>query len=55
MSELLGSIPEHWVMCSRARRFSIASAGTSEDSDKVAFDVQRVVERADGVAVEGEW
>ena len=54
MSDAPASIPEHWIMCKQARRFRAAVAGRDPHSPG-ELDVQRVVERADGEAVEGEW
>ncbi|ETW75848.1 hypothetical protein HETIRDRAFT_53924 [Heterobasidion irregulare TC 32-1] len=53
MSDAPASIPEHWIMCKQARRFRAAVAGRDPHSPG-ELDVQRVVERADGEAVEGE-
>jgi acid phosphatase len=51
------SIPEHWMMCHTARRFRAAvfadvpTGGLQEDT----LMMRKTVERADGVAAEGEW
>ncbi|KAI0264755.1 histidine phosphatase superfamily [Gloeopeniophorella convolvens] len=52
MSDPPGSIAEHWILCKEARRFRAAVAPSSVEPSELP--VHRVLERADGVAVEGE-
>jgi acid phosphatase len=54
------NIPSNWVMCKTARRFQ---ATFSDMSDMLrtqkgcneTYQTQKVVERKDGTAVDGEW
>ncbi|THH11457.1 hypothetical protein EW146_g8034 [Bondarzewia mesenterica] len=69
MADPPGSVPAHWIMCTQARRFRAAVAGSVRleawgvrEEVKIEgvgmnmgeLDVRRVVERADGVAAVGE-
>lgn len=63
MSDPPASISAHWPLCRTARLFRAAVATFGEavhdsprESDGADFlPVKRVLERADGSAVEGEW
>lgn len=50
------SIPEHWSLCTTARRFRASVANTlSGPHDDEQLPLRKVVERPDGTVVEGEW
>ena len=63
MADPPASIPVHWSLCRTARLFraAVATFGdavqeTPRESDGANFlPVKRVLERADGTALEGEW
>ena len=61
------NIPEDWMFCNTARQFRAAVASVSSSGGTAAFPavqaeqrseelrIHRVVERADGSAVVGQW
>lgn len=61
------NIPENWMFCKTARQFRAAVAGVSSKDETAMFPsiqaeqrteelrIHRVVERADGTAVVGQW
>lgn len=55
MSEAPASIPARWQLCKTARQFRAAVASNMDPSNVQDIPVRRVVERADGSVVEGEW
>jgi hypothetical protein len=65
MSDPPASIPEHWMMCKTGRQFrsAVASYGLGSDlsfrqpeyGEGEYMTIKRIVERADGLAAEGEW
>ena len=57
MTEPPANIPERWNLCKQARKFRAAVAGGEGDIGDGTFglDVNRVVEKSDGIATEGEW
>lgn len=56
LAEPPASIPERWLLCKQARRFRAAVAGSGSDQDeRPGLEVNRILERSNGVSVEGEW
>ena len=55
MSDPPASIPEGWMLCHTARRFSAAVASNSTDGSQEGLPLRKVVEREDGSIASGEW